>query len=616
MDVATFGSACSPCIAQYLKNRNAEDYREKYPKAARAIIENHYVDDFLDSVDTVEEAVELIEDVKHVHAMAGMEIRNFASNSPVVLERIGGVSDTEQKAIKLESTVERVLGMVWKPAEDVFTFELDLKEEVRNIVFNKSVPTKRQVLRTIMSLFDPLGLVAHFVVHGKLIMQRIWREGLDWDEKINGEILEDWRRWSGLLLRINEVSVPRCFFFGNGSSSDGVEIHVFVDASENAYACVAYLRSWCNGIPRCALIAAKTKVAPLKPLSIPRLELQAALIGSRLLDTICKALTVPISARNLWTDSTTVLAWLRSESRRYHQFVGFRVGEILTTTTIDEWRKVQSKLNVADQATKWKNGPSFSPGDWWYSGPSFLSDPTDKWAEHSSENFVTSEDMRSSFLHHRNLRQPLIVDVERFSKWTRLLRATAYVFRAAKRFLSLKVKGPLMQDELLSAETLLWRQVQMQAYPDEYFTLQFNKEHENEPRQLERSSVLFKMSPMLDSNGVLRMNSRITAAPIVSTDLKYPIFLPKEHRVTELLVESYHIRFLHENKETVHNELRQRFQIPNLRSLVSKVTKQCQYCRVRKATPQEPMMAPLPEIRLTPFIRPFTHTGVDKDVAR
>ncbi|XP_062704316.1 uncharacterized protein LOC134286681 [Aedes albopictus] len=612
MDVATFGAACSPCIAQYLKNRNAEDYKPQYPEAARAIVENHYVDDFLDSVDTVEEAVELIEDVKHVHAMAGMEIRNFASNSPAVLERIGEVSEAEQKLVKLESIVERVLGMVWKPEEDIFTFELDLKEEVRNIVLNNTTPTKRQVLRTIMSLFDPLGLVAHFIVHGKLIMQRIWREGLDWDEAISGEILEDWRRWSGLLLKINEVGVPRCFFSGNRSVCNGAEIHMFVDASENAYACVAYLRSSDNGIPRCTLIAAKTKVAPLKPLSIPRLELQAALIGSRLLDTICKALTIPISARYLWTDSTTVLAWLRSETRRYHQFVGFRVGEILTTTTIGEWRKVQSKLNVADQATKWKDGPSFNPEDWWYSGPSFLSDTTEKWTEHTSEDFVTTEDMRSAFLHHRKLHPPFIAAVERFSKWTRLVRATAYVIRAVKRFLSLKVNGPLVQEELQSAETLLWRQVQREAYSEEYSTLLYNKEHpREEPRKLERSSALFNMSPMLDSNGVLRMNSRITAAPVVSTDLKYPIFLPKEHRVTELLVESYHIRFLHGNKETVFNELRQRFQIPKLRSVVSKVAKQCQYCRVRKATPQEPMMAPLPEIRLTSFIRPFTHIGVD-----
>ncbi|XP_062539146.1 uncharacterized protein LOC134207439 [Armigeres subalbatus] len=515
--------------------------------------------------------------------------------------------------MNLKANEERVLGMVWKPSEDVFTFELNLKEEMQNIVVNKGVPTKRQVLRTIMSLFDPLGLVAHFVVHGKLIMQQIWRAGLDWDEEINGEILVDWRRWSRLLMKITEVNVPRCFYSGSEIRYESSQIHIFVDASENAYACVAYLWSICNGVPRCTLIAAKTKVAPLKPLSIPRLELQAALLGSRLLDTICKALTITISARFLWTDSSTVLAWLKSETRRYHQFVGFRVGEILTTTTINDWRKVQSKLNVADQATKWKEEPSFNQADWWYTGPHFLADSEANWMKDTPVDFSTTEDMRTSFLYHRCLSPThTLLEVERFSKWTRLLRSTAYVVRAAKRFLGLKVTGTLTQQELLSAEDLLWRQAQMEAFPDEYATIKYNNQHpEKESRLLEKSSLLFKMSPMLNNNGVLRMNSRMVAAPIISTDLKYPVLLPKEHRITMLLVESYHIRFLHGNNETVFNELRQRFQIPHLRALVTRVAKQCQHCRVLKATPQAPMMAPLPTIRLTPFIRPFTHTGLD-----
>ncbi|XP_055622870.1 uncharacterized protein LOC129766370 [Toxorhynchites rutilus septentrionalis] len=372
MDVATLGAACSPYIAQYLTNRNAEEYAEQFPRAARAITDNHYVDDYLDSLDTVEEAVSLIKEVKYVHSMAGLEIRNFVSNSTEVLDNIGERSKVQEKSMNPEVSIERVLGMVWRPSEDVFSFDNSLKEDVRKIVESQKVPTKRQVLRTIMSLFDPLGLVAHYSVHGKILMQRIWRTGSDWDEPISGEILADWRKWSGLLANINEVRVPRCYFSDTGATTKGSQIHVFVDASENAYACVAYLRSWSNGVPRCTLIEAKTKVAPLKPLSIPRLELQAALIGSRILENISKALTIPIAARFLWSDSSTVLAWLRSETRRYHQFVGFRVGEILSITDIDEWRKVPSKVNIADQATKWGDGPSFDPKAWWYTGPSFL----------------------------------------------------------------------------------------------------------------------------------------------------------------------------------------------------------------------------------------------------
>ncbi|XP_065079199.1 uncharacterized protein LOC135702130 [Ochlerotatus camptorhynchus] len=351
--------------------RNAEEYADQFPDTARAIIENHYVDDYLDSVETVEEAVELIEEVKHVHSKAGMEIRNFSSNSSEVLERIGETSKVQQKSLNLDSDVERVL----------------------------------------------------------------------------------------------------------------------------------------------------------------------ALIGSRLLDSVCKALTLPVAAQFLCSDSTTVLAWLKSETRRYHQFVGFRVGEIPSTTTVDEWRKVQSKVNVADQSTKWRDGPSFRPDDWWYVGPAFLMEPDESWRKENSEEYSTAEEQRAVFLHHRVI-SPLIIDVQRFSKWSRLQRTTGYVVRATKVFLGLHAEGPLTQEELLKAEAMIFQQVQKHAYADEYVTLSYNNEHPDaEPKQIARSSALYKLSPMLDDDGVLRMNSRIAAAPMVTKDARFPIFLPKSHRVTELLVE-------------------------------------------------------------------------------
>lgn len=443
-----------------------------------------------------------------------------------------------------------------------------------------------------MSLFDPLGLVAHFTIHGKIIMQQVWRTGAGWDDVISGEILEEWRRWSGLLKKIEDARIPRCFFADTGAHPKDAEIHVFVDASENAYACVAYLRSTLrSGVPRCTLISAKTKVAPLKPLSIPRLELQAALVGTRLLDSICKALTIPVVARYLWSDSTTVLAWLRSETRRYHQFVGFRVGEILSTTTINEWRKVPSKINVADQGTKWRDGPSFDPEDWWYAGPTFLRDPDNSWLKQTDPMFETSEDLRNVFLHHRTLPTPLI-DFSRFSKWSRLNRAAGYVVRAVKLFLGWKVEGPLTQEELQKAESLIWCQVQMHEYPDEYTTLVYNRDNpDREQKLIVKSSPLYKLSPKIDEDGVIRMDSRIIAAPRITLDMKYPILLPRNNQVTKLLVEDYHERFLHQNNETVCNELRQRFRIPRLRTVISKIARQCQHCRIGKAAPQVPIMA-------------------------
>ncbi|XP_058828346.1 uncharacterized protein LOC131688193 [Topomyia yanbarensis] len=613
MDVATFGATCSPCSAQYVKNMNAQDFEPLFPRAVEAILKAHYVDDYLDSVDTIDEAVQIVEDVKHVHAQGGFEIRNFSSNSSEVLRRLGETKDVQKKSMILEkiSDSERVLGMVWRPALDVFTFDTTLKDDLVVLLAEDVIPTKRQVLRLVMSLFDPYGFIAHFIVHGKILMQHIWRSGTDWDEKIVESLLDLWNDWTRLLKNLSEVEVPRCFF-GKMSSKlhSGIQLHGFVDASELAYACVAYLRIVQEGKVRCVLVAAKTKVAPLKSISIPRLELQAGLIGGRLMENIGTALNLPIEKRFVWTDSRTVLSWTRSDSRRYHQYVGFRVGEILNVSTVDEWRYVPSKQNVADDATKWGFGPSFSFSSRWYIGENFLYCPENEWPTQPVKQWTTEEELRVVFQYHQELPPPLI-DVSRFSSWNRLLRTTAYVLRAVKLFRKGKQTGPLTSGELRQAENLLWRLAQFEVYPDEYCVLEFNKSNpEKEKRRIEKYS-LYEQSPYMDDEGVIRMNSRIGAAPTVSFGAKYPILLPKDHKLTALLVDNYHQRFKHQNQETVFNEIRQQFRIPKLRPLIQRVARSCLYCKVRKATPKPPMMAPLPRVRLTPHIRAFSYTGID-----
>ncbi|XP_062714235.1 uncharacterized protein LOC134291008 [Aedes albopictus] len=569
MDVATFGATCSPCSSQFVKNKNAKEFESEFPKATEAIINAHYVDDFLDSVDSVEEAVKLIQDIKHVHAQGGLEIRNFMSNSAEVLLQVGEPRNLQRKSLDLDGSIstERVLGMVWKPVEDAFTFDVILKEDLAQFLVEPVLPTKRHVLRLVMSLFDPYGFIAHFVVQGKILMQHIWRTGTEWDEEIAPELFEIWRDWIHLLERLQEVEVPRCFF-GEISSqvSANIQLHVFVDAT-------------------------KTKVAPLKPLSIPRLELQACIIGCRLMETISAALNLNIEERYFWTDSTTALAWIKSDSRRYHPYVAFR--------------------NVADVATKWGNGPGFQPDSRWYVGEPFLYKSKSEWPKQAQKQERTKEELRAVFHLHRELPEPLI-DVTRFSNWNRLLRTAAYVYRAVRKFRKEKINGNLTSDELLQGENFLWRQTQFQAYPDEYSVLEYNSQHPNEvPMILEKGSKLYTESPFMDEAGVIRINSRISAAPTAAYETKYPVILPKDHHTTRLLVDNYHRHFLHSSNNTVLNEVRQRYRISQLRSVIKRIAKDCQHCKIRKAVPRSPMMAPLPAARLTPNIRAFSYTGVD-----
>ncbi|XP_062699455.1 uncharacterized protein LOC134284515 [Aedes albopictus] len=143
MDVATFGATCSPCSAQYIKNRNADAHASMYPRAAKAITENHYVDDFLDSTDTVEEAIDLVNQVKIVHSDAGFEIRKFRSNSSEVLAAIGECEETSGKPINCgkQTIGDRVLGLIWDPKADVFTFDASCLN-IPQLLNGCEIPTK------------------------------------------------------------------------------------------------------------------------------------------------------------------------------------------------------------------------------------------------------------------------------------------------------------------------------------------------------------------------------------------------------------------------------------------------------------------------------------------
>lgn len=286
------------------------------------------MDDYLDSFDTEDEAIKVALEVKTVHDRGGFEMRNWHSNSTTLLERVGEPKQQQMKAISIdtESEAERVLGLLWLPTEDSLAFAADLK-------LDGTVPTKRNILRWVMSVFDSQGILSHITVQGRMIIQDTWRSQVTWDEEVNDATQTRWRKWIKLLEEVNKIRLPRAYFPGLSAVDIGmVDLHIFTDASEEAYAATAYFRTVVNGKVYCALVMAKAKVAPLKAVSVPRLELMGAISGARLAKAVCEYHTIPIRRRVLWTDSLATLAWIQSQHRRYRQFVAFRVGEILAKT--------------------------------------------------------------------------------------------------------------------------------------------------------------------------------------------------------------------------------------------------------------------------------------------
>ncbi|XP_058811039.1 uncharacterized protein LOC131675927 [Topomyia yanbarensis] len=425
-------------------------------------------------------------------------------------------------------SMERVLGMNWKPEEDILTFSTTLAIETNR-------PTKRQALQVVMSPFDPAGLLCLFLVHGKILIQEVWRAKTKWDQPIPLELNEKWTRWTALFQYLNQIRVPRCYFPELSIKEVvSLQLYIFADASEEAYACVAYLRAEFPGsVIRVALVGGKAKVAPLKTLSIPRLELNGAVIGVRLRKAIINGHTHKIDKTVMWTDSKTVLAWINADHRRYRQFVACRVGEILSKSR--------------------RSGGTYRANNPWF-GEFFLGVPETQWLSEINPAVETTDEELRPCLVHSEVILKSVINWERFSNWTRLLGAVAYVLRYRK---------------------------------------------------------ILQLSPYMDDAGIIRSDSRILEALFAAYDTRFPIILPKEHVVTRMLLEWYHRTFLHVNGETVVNEVRQRFYVSTLRTIVRQIARECVMYKANKAVPVIPRIAPLPVARVKAFERTFSYVRID-----
>jgi Arc/MetJ-type ribon-helix-helix transcriptional regulator len=227
-------------LAQYVKNKNALAHEEAFPEAAKAIIENHYVDDYLGGADSLEEAEQLIRDVIHVHSEGGLRLTKFVANNKEVLRSIPAELTSSSKVAQIDEQ-ERVLGIGWNSEIDCFLFQLKFVKVDARIISGDKVPTKREVLKTAMSLYDPLGFLVPVTIKSKIFLQQIWRSGIGWDDEINTVLYQQWKEWLLELKKIRELEIQR-YYSERLSEAKSIELHTFCDASEDAYAAVVYLR--------------------------------------------------------------------------------------------------------------------------------------------------------------------------------------------------------------------------------------------------------------------------------------------------------------------------------------------------------------------------------------
>ena len=276
---------------------------------------------------------------------------------------------------------------------------------------------KKTQLCLIACLFDPLGIIPTQVITLKIILQDVWKEGLAWDDPLPLEKRILVQKWIDKYQSAPPIELPRCIN-PKLTANKLHELHIFSDASQLAYGSVAYIRTSSKNEVSCSFFINKAKVAPIKQLSIPKMELQAAVLGTRLARFAKTHQNNLFKATVFWRDSTTVLAWIKITDKLKAN-VANSVREIQNNSSSDSWHHISGNNRPADHVSRGID-PDELP-KLWLTPPAFLFEPKDSW-----NNILSAEKTNVT-----TKQQPVnaVIDVGRFSKWTKLLKATTQVFR-------------------------------------------------------------------------------------------------------------------------------------------------------------------------------------------
>ena len=452
-----------------------------------------YVDDLLTGESNDKKALAIYHRAKKWMAEGGFNLRKWKTNS-IELQRAIAETESVTKSIGASSNNKendesyvkpnsqglstsmpidedifvKVLGMNWNILEDEIIFSF---AELYN--YASSLPlTKRSVLKVTAKIYDPVGFLSPLTVEMKILFQELCIEKTNWDTELKGESHRKWKSFLQDLILIDCYHIPRCYF---ARQPVDIQLHGFSDASERAYASVVCMRSTLSdGQAEVQLVASKSRVAPIKKQTIPRLELLGALILARLVNKL-KSLDIE-TPTVLWTDSMTTLCWIKKE-QVWKQYVGQRVDEIRRLTPKDSWRHCPREVNPADLPSHGLCAKELSSSKTWWNGPNFLHNHVNQWPEMSQpaeteeeeiqrEAIKTEKVITHSMVNTENSDSidrgiDKIMDIERYSNITTLLRVTAYVIRfvnTVKKRMRKESKGNLSNeltaDELKNSETL------------------------------------------------------------------------------------------------------------------------------------------------------------------
>ncbi|XP_068223879.1 uncharacterized protein [Palaemon carinicauda] len=603
-----FGDKPSGTIAMLALKLTAEMSKDEYPVATQIIVNNSYVDDILGSCDSIEIANELMKQIERIIGRGGFKIKHWI---------LSGNENHENPNVKVtKREKEKVLGIVWDPHRDRLVYEVKINFSPKHRKIHTepnlapddlmvNVPqylTRRMLLSQIASQYDPLGLVCPVTLRAKLMMRQLISrtEGIegkvshyDWDSAVSTDIRNEWLSYFQMLFELQSLSFPRCVKV-EGTIGKPMLV-IFSDGSSSAYGACAYVRWELSDGGFCSrLLMAKSRLAPLKQLSIPRIELCGALVAARMRETIVKEMNFEFESVMHIVDSAIVRAQIQKESYGFGTFTATKIAEIQSKTDVGEWSWVSGDNNPADLTTKPAKPIDLGQESMWQMGPAFLTLPISKWPIRK-DHIGDLPDRVGVFVSHtcftvNTVEMSLVFQISRFESSEKLLRVTSRVLKAFK-FKSFKgiFQTPNI-DEISQAEMLWVREIQSTLGKDWEFRYR-------------------RLGPSVNKDGLIVVGQRIPRWLKNNYDQDGFVLLSPDHEFVKLYVKTMHRQF-HSGVENTLAKIQSKFWVPRVRNMIKSVKFKCVTCRKLTKEIAGQVMGQLPLERLKPS-PPFAYTALD-----
>ncbi|XP_060566919.1 uncharacterized protein LOC132725749 [Ruditapes philippinarum] len=466
------------------------------------------------------------------------------------------------------------------------------------------------------------------MLHAKNILKVLCASNLGWDDPVPDELAKRWALWINDMYKLSEFSVTRCLKPAGFGEVKSATLHHFSDASEIGYSIVSFIRllNKDNRV-HCAFVIGKSRVAPMKQITVPRLELTTATVAVRTDKMLKSEIDIKLDESVFWTDSMAVLRFIENSSARFQTFVANRLSVIHDGSNPEQWRYIPTKINPGDIASRGITVDELNKS--WIVAPDFLWKDESKWPADRVNQTISNDDpevKKVNFVKYRadnvlspDAREVLDKLISYLSSWYKLKRAVAWILKICEKLLhraktkgvsvavpSISEKKPYVTfDDLKHAEMSILRYTQKCAFPEEIETLTNNES----TCRLKRNSVIRNLDPIME-DGLLRVGGRLQDSAMPE-ERKHPVILPKNYDVSKLILREIHERLNHVGRNHTLSVLREKYWLINGPSAVRKVISKCVVCRRQNASVGEQKMSNLPRDRVTPDELPFTRVGVD-----